>query len=241
MTSKGSISLWDGSALEPAPELPFAGTGACDLAIVGGGYTGLSTALHGAERGLDCHVLEAGQLGQGGSGRNVGLVNAGLWLPPQEVEARLGPEAGAALTARMGRMPAAVFELIERHQIQCEVTRSGTIHAAHSAAGLDDLARRAAQWQALGAPVELLDAAVTAEKTGTRAFHGGLLDRRAGTINPMGYVRGLARAALGAGGADLDRGAGDRAGAARRSLDGRDRGGGAAGEIRGDRHQCLCR
>ncbi|WP_244447083.1 FAD-binding oxidoreductase [Hoeflea sp. BAL378] len=170
-----------------------------DVAIVGGGYTGLSTALHAAERGLDCCVLEARQIGYGGSGRNVGLLNAGLWLPPQDVRAKLGGERGARLVDILGDGPSYVMSLIERHQIRCELTRSGTIHAAHSESGLADLRRRAEEWERLGAPVRLLSRQETAEKIGSDAFHGGLLDARAGTVNPMGYVRGLARAAKAAG------------------------------------------
>jgi glycine/D-amino acid oxidase-like deaminating enzyme len=92
-----------------------------------------------------------------------------------------------------------VFSLIDRHRIRCEATRTGTIHAAHSPKGYKDLARRAEEWHRLGAPVDLLSREQAAAKIGSGAFHGGLLDHRAGTINPMGYVRGLARAALGAG------------------------------------------
>lgn len=193
------ISLWDHSSEEPAYANPNARESRVDVAIVGGGYTGLSTALHGALKGLSCHVLEAAEIGHGGSGRNVGLVNAGLWLPPQQVEHLLGKTHGGALVRTLGEMPDYVFSLIEHHQIRCEATRAGTIHAAHAASGLRDLEARAAGWQALGAPVRLLSAEETAEKTGTVKFHGGLLDARAGTINPMGYVRGLARAARAAG------------------------------------------
>lgn len=193
------ISLWDQSAAEPCHDDPLDGDVTCDLAIVGGGFTGLSTALHGAERGLDCRVLEARHIGYGGSGRNVGLVNAGLWLPPQDIHDRLGHAKGAELIDRLGQMPAYVFDLIEKHQIQCEATRSGTLHAAHSPKGYDDLARRTEEWHRLGAPVELLDRDTAAKKIGSDRFHGALWDHRAGTINPMGYARGLARAALGAG------------------------------------------
>jgi glycine/D-amino acid oxidase-like deaminating enzyme len=167
-----------------------------DVAIVGGGFTGLSTALHLAEKGVEARVLEAETIGYGGSGRNAGLVNAGLWLPPQDVRARLGESRGASLISLLSDAPAYVFSLIERHQMQCEATRAGTIHAAHSPGGYQDLARRAEEWQRLGAPVELLDKAQAERKTGSSAFFGGLLDHRAGTINPMGYVRGLARAAI---------------------------------------------
>lgn len=193
------ISLWDKSAAETAKAQPLAGDCACDLAIVGGGFTGLSTALHGAQAGLECHVIEAGEIGQGGSGRNVGLVNAGVWLPPDDLTAALGETYGPRYTQRFGAAPEYVFRLIEKHQMQCEATRCGTLHAAHSRAGQREIERRYRQWQRLGAPVELLTAAQMTARVGSQAFQGGLLDHRAGTINPMGYCRGLARAALAAG------------------------------------------
>ena len=199
MAQASTISLWDLSAEEPPVSTPLDGDVTTELAIVGGGFTGLSTALHAAERGIDCQVLEARQIGYGGSGRNVGLVNAGLWLPPQDVRQRLGEARGAALIETLGDAPGYVQSLIERHQIRCEATRTGTIHAAHSPRGYADLARRAEEWCRLGAPVELLSRERAAEMIGSQAFHGGLLDHRAGTINPMGYVRGLARAAQNAG------------------------------------------
>ncbi|MFC6689218.1 NAD(P)/FAD-dependent oxidoreductase [Jhaorihella thermophila] len=195
MTHTDPISLWDTSAAEPDPFGPLDGDVSTDVAIVGGGFTGLSTALHCARHGLSAHVIEAHRIGHGGSGRNVGLVNAGLWLPPQDVFALLGRGRGRALIDTLGEMPARVFDLIDRYGIDCEATRTGTIHAAHSPKGFDDLARRAEGWAELGAPVDLLDARQTAEKTGTTRFFGGLLDHRAGMINPMGYARGLARAA----------------------------------------------
>ena len=201
MTNSSPVSLWESSAAECSLAAPLQGDVSSEVAIVGGGFTGLSTALHLAERGVDCRVLEARRIGFGGSGRNVGLVNAGLWLPPQDVREALGEARGAALIELLGRAPEYVFSLIETHQIQCEATRTGTIHAAHSKAGFRDLARRHEAWRRLGAPVELLDAEQARDKIGSKAFHGGLLDRRAGTINPMGYARGLARAAHGAGAA----------------------------------------
>ena len=199
MAQAAAISLWDASAEERALSSPMTGDCATELAIVGGGFTGLSTALHAAERGIDCQVLEARQIGYGGSGRNVGLVNAGLWLPPQDVREKLGETRGAALIKTLGDAPGYVQSLIERYQIRCEVTRSGTIHAAHSPKGFRDLARRAEEWHRLGAPVDLLSREAVGELIGSKAFYGGLVDRRAGTINPMGYVRGLARAAQNAG------------------------------------------
>ncbi|MEM7670466.1 MAG: FAD-binding oxidoreductase, partial [Pseudomonadota bacterium] len=98
-----------------------------------------------------------------------------------------------------GDGPRVVFDLIEKYQIQCEATRTGTIHAAHSPAGFRDLQARHAEWQRLDAPVDLIGRDRISDLIGTSAYIGGLHDHRAGTINPMGYCRGLARAALAAG------------------------------------------
>ena len=167
--------------------------------MIGGGYTGLSAARSAAGQGAEVVVLEAGRVGHGGSGRNVGLVNAGLWLPPDDVAARLGPETGEALNATLAAAPGHVFDLIDRYGIACEPRRAGTLHLAHAAKGLADLRRRAAQAQARGAHVTLLDADETARRTGSPEFHGALHDPRAGTIQPLAYARGLARAATEAG------------------------------------------
>ncbi|MEO0831010.1 MAG: FAD-binding oxidoreductase, partial [Pseudomonadota bacterium] len=121
-----------------------------DVAIVGGGFTGLSTALHCAQKGLSAHVLEANHIGFGGSGRNVGLVNAALWLPPAKVREKLGATYGDRFLRRFSEGPSVVFDLIEKHQMRCEVTKSGTIHAAHGPAGLEDLKARHAEWQRIG-------------------------------------------------------------------------------------------
>ncbi len=199
MSSTSPISLWDVSAEEKDYSNPFNSGGKVDVAIVGAGFTGLSTALHCAERGLSAHVLEAKQIGYGGSGRNCGLVNAALWLPPQDVRKQLGETYGPRFVKEFGKGPEYVFSLIEKFQIRCEATRTGTIHAAHSANGFKELQARAEEWIRLGEPVDLIERSAVSDLIGTDVFHGGLLDHRAGTINPMGYCRGLARAAIGAG------------------------------------------
>ncbi|MEO9514305.1 MAG: FAD-binding oxidoreductase [Paracoccaceae bacterium] len=199
MTQHDAISLWDASAKEQDYQAPMTADNFVNVAIVGGGFTGLSTALHCAEKGLSAHVLEAEKIGFGGSGRNCGLVNAALWLPPQKVREKLGQTYGPRFIKRFGSGPDYVFSLIEKHQIRCEVTRTGTIHAAHGPSGFVDLQERHKEWQRLGEPVDLLNRQEIADMIGTDHFHGGLVDNRCGTINPMGYCRGLARIALAAG------------------------------------------
>lgn len=194
--------LWAQTA-PPGPETPpLAGDLAVDLAVVGAGYTGLSAALHAALSGARVVVLEASQVGAGGSGRNVGLVNAGLWLMPAEMERRLAPLAANTkphpLATLLAQAPAAVWDLIARHGIDCEANPVGTLHCADSTAGLQALHERAAQWQARGVGVELLNGEASRARTGSPAFCGALFDPRAGTVQPLAYARGLARAALSA-------------------------------------------
>ena len=193
------VSIWNTTAVETEPSQNSAVEGQVDVAIVGGGFTGLSTALHCVERGLSCHVLEASQIGFGGSGRNVGLVNAAAWLPPQDVRKILGEDDGDRFISHFSRAPDYVFSLIEKYQIQCNATQTGTFHAADGPVGFADLVLRKAEWDRLGEPVDLLSRDEAESYIGSSAFYGALLDRRAGTINPMGYCRGLARVAIAAG------------------------------------------
>ncbi len=114
---------------------------------------------------------------------------------PDELPRRLGARRSEQLLKQLGDAPSLVFDLVQRYAIDCEATTAGTLHCAAGQSGLAELAERARQWQQLGAPIELLDAAETRHKLGTDAYSGSLLDRRAGTIQPLAYVRGLARAA----------------------------------------------
>ncbi len=191
-----SHGLWEASA-PPAPITgPLLDSLRVDVVIVGAGFTGLSAALHCAQAGLSVAVLEAFEIGYGGSGRNVGLVNAGMWVMPEQLPRELGEVHGHRLLQALGDGPALVFDLIERYGIACELVRNGTLHCAVGRRGLRDVRERARQWQALGAPVRVLDAAEAASKTGTIAYTGALLDHRAGTVQPLAYVRGLAHAAV---------------------------------------------
>jgi glycine/D-amino acid oxidase-like deaminating enzyme len=196
---KTNRNLWFHSA-PPAPATAALSANlTCKVAIIGAGFTGLSTALHLAEAGVDCVVLEAAEVGTGGSGRNVGLVNAGMWMRPDDIVAAAGEVVGGRLVSELGDGPALVFDLIARHAIECEAVRNGTLHLAIGDAGVKEVQTRAAQWQRRGAPVEALPADKAAELTGAQGYAGALLDRRAGTVQPLGYARGLARAAMAAG------------------------------------------
>ena len=180
---------------------PLAGDRRADVVVVGAGYTGLSAALHLAERGADVVVLDTAEPGWGGSGRNGGQVIPGLKDDPEELERKFGAETGRRMWQIAGGAADFVFDLITRHKIACHARQCGWISAAPSAAGVEALKARTAQWQRRGAPVELLDRQRVTELTGTTGYVGGMLDRRAGALHPLLYARGLARAATEAGAA----------------------------------------
>jgi glycine/D-amino acid oxidase-like deaminating enzyme len=180
----------------PAPSTPpLDGGRSVSVAIVGGGFTGLSAALHLAEQGVDAALLEAHEPGWGASGRNGGQVNPGLKHDPDRVEADLG----ADMVRFSGEAPNVVFDLINRHQIVCEALQSGTLRTAHGRRTLAGLNRTAEQWARRTEAVSLLDRDVIANLTGTDRYLGAMLDRRGGQLNPLGYARGMAEAAIRAG------------------------------------------
>ena len=192
-------SLWAATA-RPAPETPpLDASRQADVAIVGAGYSGLAAALHLAEAGVSVVVLETGEPGWGASGRNGGQVIPGLKFDPDELVAMFGPKAGEHLVDVAGGAPDTVFDLIARHGIDCEARRCGWIQPAFAAADLGLIARRAEQWQRRGAPVAVLDRDTVRKLVGSPIYHGGWIDRRAGSVQPLSYSRGLARVAQKAG------------------------------------------
>jgi glycine/D-amino acid oxidase-like deaminating enzyme len=194
-----SHGLWEITA-PPAPQTPpLRGAIRTDAAVIGCGYTGLSTALRLAEAGAKVVALEAVEIGFGGAGRNVGLVNAGMWLAPDEIVKRLGADYGERLLKLLGDGPSEVEALIHKHGIACEFVHNGTLHCATGQSGLAKILERHAQWGARGAPVKVLSREETARRIGVDIYAGSLLDLRAGTIQPLAYARGLACAARAAG------------------------------------------
>lgn len=186
-------------AAPPAQELPASRR--VQVAVIGAGFTGVSAALHLAEAGADVAVLEAKEIGWGASGRAFGQVVPYLKISEDEILRRYGAEGGLRLIDVVAAGPDLVFELIERHRIPCWGVRTGLIFAAHAPAGRRALERRAAYWNARGAPVEMLEGPSCAAAIGSHLYAVALIDRRGGHINPFAYVRGLARAAAKAGAA----------------------------------------
>lgn len=188
-------SLWLASA-SAAPEFEaLSGAHETDVAVIGGGFTGLSTALHLARAGHAVTVVEAQAPGWGASGRNGGQVNPGWKILPSELAERLGEAPAQALCTMLGEATDLVFELIERYSIDCDPVHSGYIQGAVGARGVKFAQSWYDEWARFGAPVELLDKAQVSGEIGTEYYDGGVLDARGGNVQPLSYCRGLAMAA----------------------------------------------
>ncbi|WP_285421837.1 FAD-binding oxidoreductase [Pseudomonas sp. efr-133-TYG-23] len=192
-------SLWSATAPSVVPTPALSESVKVDVAIVGAGYTGLSTALHLAERGVSVCVLEAHEPGWGASGRNGGQVNPTLKYDPEQLVQMYGPERAEPLISTVSNSADLVFNLIKRHSIDCAPVRKGWMQVSYTDKGVAGLHARADQWARRGVPVQPLDAAAVTARMGSQAFAGGWLDGRAGAIQPLAYARGLVGAALAAG------------------------------------------
>jgi len=194
-----TVSLWSATAA-PGPTLgQLIESVRAEVAIIGAGYTGLSAALHLAAAGRDVVVLDAVEVGDRASGLNGGQVIPGVKHDPDTLEEIFGPVVGSRLVDTVASGPDVVFDLIQRYEIACAATRTGWIQPATSPSALEAIAARVGQWRRRGADVELLSAGETARLTGSQRYSGGWIDRRGGTVQPLSYVRGLARAARSAG------------------------------------------
>lgn len=192
-------SIYAETARARAKTLTLAGHQTADVAVIGGGFTGLSTALHLAEKGVNVSVLEAHEPGWGASGRNGGQVNPGLKYDPDQIEKDFGPDLGRRMVELSANAPNRVFELIQRYQIECEARQSGTVRAAYAAGNADEVRSTAEQCQRRGMPVDVLEKQEISQQIGTDRYICGVIDRRGGQLNPLGYARGLAQAAQQAG------------------------------------------
>lgn len=185
----------------PAQRQPaLVGAQRADVGIVGGGYTGLSAALHLAERGYSVALLDAHRVGFGASGRNGGQVGSGQRLDQDDLERRAGNTAARALWDMAEAAKALTAGLIARHAMPVTL-HPGVAHACetptalrHARAGAEKLARDYGYTQ-----IEVLDRDAFRAVVGSDSFHGGAIDHGAGHLHPLNFAIGLAQAAVAAG------------------------------------------
>ena len=188
---------WYADTAEPTGPYPAAeGALTCDVCIVGAGFTGLSAALHLAERGYDVVLLDAHRVGWGASGRNGGQVGTGQRLDQDELEKMVGETRAHALWDLAQEAVALTRALAAEHAPEAGFAE-GIIHACHRAR-LVPHSRAYAEKMARDYGYDLirpLDREEMRHLVGSPAYHGGDIDMGGGHLHPLRYAFGLARAA----------------------------------------------
>lgn len=193
-------SWYAATAQPPAPFPELRGERRVDVCVVGGGYTGLSTALHLAETGLHVALVEAHRVGFGASGRNGGQLGSGQRQGQRWLARRHGKGEAQALWTIAEEAKQAVHDLCARHGIDAEY-RPGLVWAMSDRAGVEDAWAEADHWAGEYGyeHCETLDRAGIRALVGSEAFEGGVIDHGAGHLHPLKLAFGLARAAAAAG------------------------------------------
>ena len=177
----------------PAPQLR--GDAAADICVVGGGFTGLSAALHLAERGYSVALIEAHRVGFGASGRNGGQLGSGQRVEQTDLEKMVGDAEARKLWELAENAKDLVKQLISKHNIDCDL-KPGIAHAtfsasetAHEHAYVEHLQSRYGYDQITALSEEALSAVCPSPR-----YKGGSLDMGAAHLHPLNYALGLARA-----------------------------------------------
>ncbi|TCP41774.1 NAD(P)/FAD-dependent oxidoreductase [Rhodovulum marinum] len=192
---------WYAETTPPLPPFaPLAGDRRADVCVVGGGYTGLSAALHLAQAGADVVLVEAHRVGFGASGRNGGQVGSGQRLHQDALERMLGDGPAARLWHLAEDAKALVADLIAAHGIGCDY-RPGIAYAEWSDRGVAE-AHGYAEKLLRDYEYDLVEPLTRDEMqalVGAPGYRGGVVDWGAGHLNPLAFALGLARAAATAG------------------------------------------
>ncbi|MDF7659552.1 FAD-binding oxidoreductase [Erwiniaceae bacterium L1_54_6] len=166
----------------------------CDVCIIGGGFTGLSSALFLTEAGYDVVVLEAAKIGFGASGRNGGQVVNSYSRDVDVIEQRYGKDTAKMLGSMMFEGAEIIRDRIDRYAIACDY-RPGGIFAALNNRQMGHLRSQKASWARYGNhDLELLDERGIRREVATDRYVGGLLDKRGGHLHPLNLALGEAEA-----------------------------------------------
>ena len=192
---------WYAATATPHPSYdPLKGVHRADVCVIGGGYTGLSAALHLAQAGRDVVLLEAQRVGFGASGRNGGQLGSGQRVEQPDLEKMLGLDHAKRLWEMGQEAKALVKSLIAAHQIECQLT-PGVAWTARSARDVKHLHHDAEHLRDTYGydEIETLDHAALQNVCPSPRYQGGILDMGAAHLHPLNLALGLARAAHTAG------------------------------------------
>ncbi|WP_119168360.1 NAD(P)/FAD-dependent oxidoreductase [Algihabitans albus] len=201
MPRQAHADSWYAATAHPQPDYPeLTGALSCDVCVVGGGYTGVTTALELAERGLDVVLLEANRIGWGASGRNGGQICTGFSSGPDKLIDWVGLEDARRLFAMTEEGKQIIRDRVAKHGIDCDLTW-GYFHAADRPRELRECEEAAETLSKLGYEAQEMvrGAEAARQHAASPRYIGGLYESGAGHLHPLNYCLGLARAAAAAG------------------------------------------
>ncbi len=192
---------WYAATAHPPPALaPLRGEARADVCVIGGGYAGLSAALHLAQAGLSVVLLDAHRVGWGASGRNGGQLAYGPRADIRDYERLVGAEDARKVWEISAEANGLVRALIDRHAIDCDLTPGcldtavKPAHADHGRSFVEHVATRYAH-----PAIRFADASETRERVRSPRYFGAVDDGMGAHLHPLNYALGLARAAIAAG------------------------------------------
>ncbi|MGQ3296398.1 MAG: NAD(P)/FAD-dependent oxidoreductase, partial [Shinella sp.] len=165
-----------------------------DVAVLGAGYSGLSTAIHLAEKGYKVVMVEGAGIGWGASGRNGGQIVNGLNASLDTIKRRYGDQAGAFVGSLVQEGGKIIRRIVSQYDIDCDM-KTGNIYAAYTPAHMKDLEHKKALWKSYGMDDhQMLDKAAIRKLVNTDAYLGGMLDTTGGHMHPLNLTLGEAKA-----------------------------------------------
>ena len=197
MQNQPHVESWYAASVPPMADFPsLQGEHSADVCVIGGGYTGLSTAIYLRQLGYSVTLLEANKVGWGASGRNGGHVGTGQRADQEELEKLVGLEHARALWDLGLEAVDTVCQLIEQHAIDCEL-KHGNLHVASKAKEAPGLQEEVEHLSSVYGyqNMRYVDPVELGEMTSGQGFHGGTLDSGCRHLHPLKYAQGLARVA----------------------------------------------
>lgn len=186
--------LWRKTSATRTAAPSLQGDHTTDVLVVGGGFTGLASALGARDSGVDVIILEGNEIGSAASGRNNGLViSHHSKASPSEFEAIYGKVHGDRYNRMVADSAGVAFGLMQRFGIDAHQVQEGWIQPAHSEATLSRARQFHDEWKAFGAHVSWLDKAEVTARIGS-SYLGGWMVHNSGHINPFAMTVGLAGA-----------------------------------------------
>lgn len=189
------VGSYYAATANPSPIRPvLQGTVNADVCVIGAGFTGLSTALHLAERGYQVVVLEGARVSWGASGRNGGQLVNGFNRDLDGIARRYGDAAAKAIGPMLFEGAEIIRERVKKYDIRCDL-KPGNLFMAFNRKQLAELERRKEVWEAYGhTGLELIDGNRVGDVVKTDLYYGGMLDRWGGHLHPLNLALGEAAA-----------------------------------------------